>query len=234
MQLVVNQLSYSYRKNIVLDSVSFEVKRGEIVGLLGVNGAGKSTLFRLLTGILRLQSGEILFDGQPLDRWVRRKLGAVFQECSLDPKLTGRENLILAAALYGKTEVPNFLPGVDLLRPVKELSGGMKRKLELARVFLHEPSIALLDEPTSGLDLKAFEDFWENLRQSQVTALVNTHKVEEAERCDRLLILHHGKIIVSETPEELKRRVESEPEVIRRSTPGLREAFLKVTGVELS
>lgn len=234
MQVSVKGLSFAYRKKQVLNQVSFEIQSGEIVGVLGVNGAGKSTLFKLLCGLLPVQSGSILFDGEPLSRKVRSKLGVVFQESSLDPKLTGRENLILSGALYPRVQLLEPIDGVDLNQPVKNLSGGMKRKLELNRVFMHTPSLVLMDEPTTGLDLRAFEEFWAGLRAKRQTVMINTHKAEEAERCDRLLLLHEGQVVLSETPAEFKKRVEGDPVVIQRYVPGLAEAFLKVTGVNLA
>lgn len=234
MQVDVKNLTFSYRKKPVLNRVSFEVKPGEIVGVLGVNGAGKSTLFRLLCGLMPLQSGEILSNGQSLDRQTKTQMGVVFQESSLDPKLTCRENLLLFASLYPGVSIPKEIPGLDLNQQVKNLSGGMKRRLELIRVFLHQPRLVLMDEPTTGLDLRAFEEFWAGLRSRKQTVILTTHKAEEAERCDRLLLLHEGEIVLSETPAEFKNRVAGEPEIIHRHVPGLGEAFLKVTGVHLS
>ncbi|MBL4817897.1 MAG: ABC transporter ATP-binding protein, partial [Deltaproteobacteria bacterium] len=168
MQVSVSDLSFSYASKHVLDGVSFEVTPGEILGILGVNGAGKSTLLKLLCGLLPIQTGVI----SPISR---DKLGVVFQECSLDPKLTGRENLQLFAALYNGAQVPEKLDGVDLNQPVKNLSGGMKRKLELARVFVHKPKLVLMDEPTTGLDIRSCEVFWQKLRSHQATTIINTH-----------------------------------------------------------
>src|SRR3989338_9806864 len=163
MQVSVKDLSFAYRQKRVLDSLCFEVASGEVVGILGVNGAGKSTLFRLLCGLFAVQSGSVLYDGQKLSQTVKSQLGVVFQECSLDPKLTCRENLLLFAGLYANAPVPNQITGLDLNTQVKNLSGGMKRKLELRRVFLHQPKLVFMDEPTAGLDWRAFEEFWAGL-----------------------------------------------------------------------
>ncbi len=225
MQVHVKELAFSYARKPVLRSISFEVQSGEILGILGINGAGKSTLLKLLCGLLPMQSGQI--SHIPKD-----KLGVVFQEASLDPKLSGHENLALFAKLYAGAEVPKNVDGVDLNMPVGKLSGGQKRKLELARVFVHNPELVLMDEPTTGLDLGATELFWRGLRQRHVTAIINTHKAEEAERCDRLLLIHEGKILLSETPAEFKKRVPSEP-IVEVRQPSLADAFLKVTGVSL-
>ncbi|MES2503957.1 MAG: ABC transporter ATP-binding protein [Myxococcota bacterium] len=208
MQVHVKDLCHAYGKKAVLDAVSFNVNSGEVVGILGVNGAGKSTLQKLLCGLLPVQQGYI----SPI---AKEKLGVVFQDASLDPKLTGFENLRLFAGLYADAVVPDTVSGVDLNVPVKQLSGGMKRKLEIARVFVHNPSLVLMDEPTTGLDLRAFEEFWHNLRSRSATVLINTHKSEEAERCDRLLVIHEGRILLSETPAEFKKRVSGDRIILR-------------------
>lgn len=234
MQVSVKDLAFAYRKKPVLNQVSLNISPGEIVGILGVNGAGKSTLFKLLCGLMRLQGGSILYDGQVLNRQIKTQRGVVFQESSLDPKLTCRENLLLFAGLYAGVEIPTEISGLDLNQQVKNLSGGMKRKLELTRVFLHKPKLVLMDEPTTGLDLRAFEEFWAGLKQRKQTVILTTHKAEEAEKCDRLLLLHEGKIVLSETPAEFKKRVANDPVIMEPRVPGLAEAFLKVTGVHLT
>lgn len=234
MQVSVKDLAFAYRKKPVLNQVSLNIAPGEIVGILGINGAGKSTLFRLLCGLMPMQSGSILYDDQTLNRQIKTQIGVVFQESSLDPKLTCRENLLLFAGLYSGAEIPTEISGLDLNQQVKNLSGGMKRKLELTRVFLHKPKLVLMDEPTTGLDLRAFEEFWAGLKQRKQTAILTTHKAEEAEKCDRLLLLHEGKIILSETPAEFKKRVAGDPVIMEPRVPGLAEAFLKVTGVHLT
>lgn len=219
MQVSIKELSYAYRSKRVLEKLSCEIASGEIVGVLGVNGAGKSTLFKLLCGLLPLQSGVLKYNGQVLNRRVKTQMGVVFQDCSLDPKLTCRENLMLFSALYSKAAVPTEISGLDLKARVKDLSGGMKRKLELARVFLHQPQLVFMDEPTTGLDMRSFEEFWLSLRAKKQTVILTTHKAEEAEKCDRLLILHDGKIILSESPEDFKKRV-SEDQIILRMKDG--------------
>jgi ABC-2 type transport system ATP-binding protein len=234
MQVAVKDLAFAYRKKSVLNQVSFNITPGEVVGILGVNGAGKSTLFKLLCGLMPIQGGSILYDGQALNRQIKTRMGVVFQDSSLDPKLTCRENLLLFAGLYAGVEVPTEIAGLDLNQQVKNLSGGMKRKLELTRVFLHKPDLVLMDEPTTGLDLRAFEEFWSGLKQRKQTVILTTHKAEEAEKCDRLLLLHEGRIILSETPAEFKKRVANDPVIIEPRVPGLAEAFLKVTGVHLT
>lgn len=225
MEVHVKDLSFSYGKRPVLNSISFSIESGEVVGILGVNGAGKSTLLKLLCGLLPIQRGFI-------SSIPRENLGVVFQECSLDSTLTGHENLKLFSKLYAKSQVPSVLPGLDLNQQVKKMSGGTKRKLELARVFVHSPSLVLMDEPTTGLDLHAFEEFWADLRSKKATILINTHKADEAERCDRLLLIHEGRVLLSETPREFKRRVSDDP-IVEVRKPTLADAFLQVTGVSL-
>lgn len=219
MQISVKELSYAYRKKRVLEKLSCEIASGEVVGILGINGAGKSTLFRLLCGLMPRQLGLIRYDNQALNRKIKTQMGVVFQESSLDPKLTCRENLLLFSALYANVSVPTEVAGLDLNTQVKNLSGGMKRKLELTRVFLHQPKLVLMDEPTTGLDLRSFEEFWVGLRAKQQTVILTTHKAEEAEKCDRLLVLHEGQIILSESPAVFKKRV-SEDQIILRMQDG--------------
>ena len=230
-QLEVKDLSYAYKNLIVLNQISFAISPGEIVGLLGINGAGKSTLFKLISGLYFLQNGSIFFDknlvasaGFCVLQLMRSQMGVVFQECSIDAKLSAKANLRLSGLLYGltagqialKTESELLEFGLSTVadKPVKTFSGGMKRKLELLRAMLHDPSFLLMDEPSSGLDQESFYHFWEKIhtrrRAHGLTALIATHRVEEAEKCDRLLILHEGKLIASKSPAELKSCVQGD------------------------
>jgi ABC-2 type transport system ATP-binding protein len=208
----------------VLRGVSLEVHPGEILGLLGPNGAGKSTLFGILSGLLAPDAGEFFLEGRPVAagaRALRARAGIVFQEPGLDGKLGAEENLRLAAALH---LVPRRLAGERITRllseagladrarePVERLSGGMRRRLELARALVHAPPLLVMDEPTSGLDAAAFEAFWRRvaaLRDEAETAVVlTTHRPDEAERCDRLAVLAGGTIVACDTPDALRRRV---------------------------
>ncbi|MHB8416599.1 MAG: ABC transporter ATP-binding protein [Myxococcales bacterium] len=217
-------LRHAYGDRRVLDGLSFEVARGEIFGFLGPNGAGKTTTFHILTGLLTAQEGTFRLEGRPVvagDRRLRQKLGVVFQAHSLDLELTARENLALGAALYSvpraqaRERIEQLLALVDLSErageKVKRFSGGMRRRLELARALVHRPEILVLDEPTSGLDEASFQRAWaqlERLRRDEgLTVLVTTHRPEEAERCQRLLVLHHGRAVACDTVEALRRRV---------------------------
>jgi ABC-2 type transport system ATP-binding protein len=229
-------ISFSYGTRRVLDGVSFQVGAGEVFGVLGPNGAGKSTLFALLTGLLRPEAGELRLDGaaiRPGARALRARLGVVFQEPSLDLKLTARENLLLGAALFrvpaalARDRAAQLLAVAGLAdragEPVRKLSGGMRRRLELARALMHRPSILILDEPTTGLDAASFAQAWEALltlrREEGLTLLVTTHRPDEAERCDRLAVLSAGKVIACEPPETLRARVAGDVLVIEAPEP---------------
>ena len=236
LQLNVKNISYAYGKSNVLDDLSISIMPGEIVGLLGVNGAGKSTLFKLIAGLYFLQQGEIYFTdrlvakaNKSVSAFMRSNMGVVFQDCSLDDKLTAEANLLLSGRVYGvpkKVLVQRISSGIEefnlakvLHHKVKTFSGGMKRRLELLRALLHEPQFLLMDEPTSGLDPEGFERFWHhislNKKQKEVTTLIATHKIEEAERCDRLLILHNGKLVADKSPIELRNMVSGDRVCLR-------------------
>ncbi len=217
-------LVHAYGDRRVLDGLSFSIERGEIFGFLGPNGAGKTTPIGILTGLLTAQSGTFRLEGRPVvagDRRLRQKLGVVFQAHSLDAKLTARENLLLGAALYAVPRAEARARAAQLLalvelgdradEKVERYSGGMRRRLELARALVHRPEILVLDEPTSGLDEAAFRRAWAQLerlrREEGLTVLVTTHRPEEAERCQRLLVLHHGKAVACDTVDALRRQV---------------------------
>ncbi len=208
----------------VLDGLSFALRSGEIFGLLGPNGSGKSTALRVLTGLLVPDAGEVLLDGErvePGDRALRRCMGVVFQAPSLDPRLSARENLRLAAALYGlggaqaRERCESQLEFAGLRERgddvVSTFSGGMKRRLELARALVHEPSLLVMDEPTTGLDERFFREAWERIEhlraQRGLSVLLTTHRADEAERCDRVAIVDGGRVIAEGTPEALRAQV---------------------------
>ena len=223
-RLEVRGLRHSFGARKVLDGLSFAVRPGEIFGLLGPNGCGKSTTLRVLTGMLLPDAGELLLDGaavEPGGRALRQRMGVVFQAPSLDARLTARENLALGAALYGVTgavaraRVDALLAFTDLRERADEaviaFSGGMRRRLELARALLHEPGLLLMDEPTTGLDERFFRQTWERIEalraERGLTVLLTTHRAEEAERCDRVAVVDQGKVIAEGEPEALRRSV---------------------------
>lgn len=215
-------VAYAYGERQALAGVDFQVEEGEIFGLLGPNGSGKSTLFGLLATLRRPQEGRLEVLGFDLAREpaaVRRRIGVVFQSPSLDPQLTARENLRCQGRLYG-------LGGRDLAQSVaaslarlglaerggdrvKTLSGGLRRRVEIAKCLVSSPRLLLLDEPSTGLDPGARRSLWDLLAhlrdEDGVTILLTTHFIEEADRCDRLLLLDRGKVVATGTPEELKR-----------------------------
>lgn len=222
--LRVQGLEHRFGNRVVLEDFSVAVPRGSVFGLLGPNGSGKSTVLRILCGLLRADRGELELAGTRADwggRSLRACMGVVFQEESLDDRLSVRENLELMLGLYGVRGRParerthELLDLVGLrdreLDRAGTLSGGMRRSLEIARALAHRPQILLLDEPTSGLDERAYKRVWEHLdglrARDSLTVLMTTHRPDEAERCDRLAILHHGKIREEGTPAELKARL---------------------------
>ncbi len=219
--LSAHDLVRRYGERAAVDGLSFELAAGEIFGFLGPNGAGKTTTFEILSGLRRPDAGELRFRGAPItptDPRFRARLGVVFQKPSVDEKLTARENLALGAALYGiggKTAreriarvlaLAELAPRADEL--VKSFSGGMRRRLELSRVLLHDPELLVLDEPTQGLDPGFFQTFWREIRALRdgrgMSVLLTTHDPLEAEQCDRLAVLDAGKIIAKGTPDQLK------------------------------
>ncbi len=246
--LQLDGLRRRFGDRVALDGLTLSVERGEIFGVLGPNGAGKSTAFHVLTGMLAADGGRILLDGAPADpardARLRARLGVVFQHPSLDGKLTARENLELGAALYAvpsreaRRRVDETLRLFDLTEradePAEKLSGGMRRRLELGRVLLHQPELLIMDEPSAGLDQASLRRFWGELSQIRrargMTILVTTHQPEEAEQCDRLAVIDHGKVIAEGTPAELRAQVggdvvtveADEPEAIAAT---VREAF---------
>jgi ABC-2 type transport system ATP-binding protein len=220
----VEGISHSYGERRALNDVTFSVGKAEIFGLLGPNGSGKTSLFRILSTLMLPSSGDTLLAGDSVRRDaanVRRKIGVVFQAASSDIKLTAEENLIHQGHLYGlsggklRTRVAEMLERVGLADRAKELvetfSGGMQRRIELAKGLMHRPEVLLLDEPTTGLDPGARIDLWNYLkilRETEgVTVLVTTHLMEEAEKCDRLLILNEGRIVGVGTPAELRSQI---------------------------
>lgn len=227
-----DRVNHSFGTRKVLDELSLQVEHGECFGLLGPNGSGKSTALALIAGLLEPAGGTITFDGAALPaahRALYRQAGFVFQSPALDPKLSVRSNLMLAARLRGLTgaaaeqRIDEQLALVGLGDRARDsvavLSGGMRRRLDLARALLHRPRLLLLDEPTAGLDEVSFRQTWDRIerlrRQLGLTVVVATHRPDEAERCDRLAIMAGGRVALVDTPEALKRRTQRDAIVIQ-------------------
>ena len=214
-----------YAEVTAVDGVSLEIQEGEVFGLLGPNGAGKTTLISMLSTLVRPTSGTALVAGCDINKEplaVRRNIGIVFQEPSVDDLLTARENLYLHSMLYGMPrreigpKIDQMLALVKLSDRaeslVKTFSGGMRRRLEIARGLIHSPKILFLDEPTLGLDPASRKAVWTHIRELKeahnTTIILTTHYMEEADSlADRIAIINRGKIIELDTPEALKRKV---------------------------
>ncbi len=238
----VKDLVKKFDGSVAVNNISFDVKAGEIFAFLGPNGAGKSTTIRMLTTLLHPTSGSIVvngFDAVKDPNKVRRSFGIVFQDPSLDDQLTAYENLDFHGALYGlpskvrKERISELLKFVELEDRknslIKDFSGGMKRRLEIARGLMHHPEIFFLDEPTIGLDPQTRNHMWEYLielnKKEGITIFFTTHYMEEAEKvANRIAIIDHGSIIALDTAENLK---------IQTKTSSLEEAFLALTGKKI-
>lgn len=232
----IDHLTHDYGTRVALRDLSFTVGEGEIFGLLGPNGSGKTTLFRVLSTLMTPTGGaaRILgFDAGREPNSVRQQTGIVFQASSVDGKLTVAENLKHQGHLYGlrgavlRTRIAEVLARVGLLDRAKDLvetlSGGQKRRVELAKGLIHSPAVLLLDEPSTGLDPGARRDLWLYLKtlreQDGTTILVTTHLMEEAEHCDRLAILSEGRLVAMGSPAELKSQIGGEVVVFETAGP---------------
>ncbi|HEX9559776.1 MAG TPA: ABC transporter ATP-binding protein [Candidatus Dormibacteraeota bacterium] len=238
----VRDLVKRYRKGKVnaVDGISFEVEPGEFFALLGPNGAGKTTTISILTTTLAPTSGRVLIAGHDIVReasTVRRHVGIIFQNPSLDMNLTGEENVRFHAVLYGlypyrplyrlmpsayRQQVRELAEmvalGADVFKPVRRLSGGMQRKLEIIRGLMHHPRILFLDEPTRGLDVASRRTLWQYIeelrRQHELTICLTTHQLDEAEDADRVCILDHGHVVAIGSPRDVKAQLVHERLII--------------------
>jgi len=237
-----NGLTKKYKDFIAVDNITFSVKAGEIFAFLGPNGAGKTTTIKMLTTLASPTSGSIKINGfDPVrqQEQARASFGIVFQDPSLDDELTAYENLDFHGMLYGvaknqrKERIEQMLKFVELWDRrkdlVKHFSGGMKRRLEIARGFIHHPKILFLDEPTIGLDPQTRDHIWTYVKklnkEEGITVFLTTHYMEEAEKVSqKIAIIDHGKIVAQGTSQELKEKT---------GAGTLEEAFLSLTGKEL-
>jgi len=238
----VSRLTKKFGDFVAVDNISFSVGRGEIFAFLGPNGAGKTTTIRILTTLLKPTSGQILIDGSnPVTEQnkVRFSFGIVFQDQSLDDELTCQENMEFHGVLYGvpkdirKKRIEELLKFVELWDRkndlVKNFSGGMKRRLEVARGLIHHPKILFLDEPTLGLDPQTRSHIWNYIKnlnkEEKMTVFFTTHYMEEADKvAQKIAVIDHGKIIAQGTSAELKEKTK---------TSSLEEAFLALTGTTI-
>lgn len=238
----VENLVKTFGSFIAVNDVSFEVAAGEIFAFLGPNGAGKTTTIKMLTTLLHPTSGSIRLDGldpQTHQNEVRQSFGIVFQDPSLDGDLTAWENMEIHGVLYHVPHKIRRQRSEELLKlfelwerrndQVKKFSGGMKRRLEIARGFLHTPKILFLDEPTLGLDPQSRNQLWSHVKRvnesENVTVMLTTHYMDEADRvAHRIGIIDHGKLVTQGTPAEIKEQT---------GTASLEDAFLKLTGSDI-
>ena len=219
----LEKVSKRYGRTVALDQVNFEVKEQQMFALLGPNGAGKTTLMHILSTLLRPDAGRAFVAGvdvisKPLQ--ARQRLGIVFQEPSLDDRLSVHENLDLHGLIFGvprtlrRQRIEELLALVELTdwtdKIVRTLSSGMKRRLEIARSFIHDSEILLLDEPTVGLDAQTRDRIWHYIHRLQserkITVLVTTHYIEEVEQCDQVCIIDNGKVLADGAPKALKQQ----------------------------
>lgn len=223
MIIKIEGLKKTFKDVVAVDDISFNVRQGELFAFLGVNGAGKSTTINIISGILKKDAGTVTVCGHDLDREadkIKSEIGIVFQNSVLDKKMTGYDNLKSRANLYGiygkefkarLAEITELLDLKDILkRPIIKLSGGQKRRLDIARALFHNPKLLILDEPTTGLDPKTRITVWNVIdrlrKEGGLTVFLTTHYMEEAAGADYVVILDAGKKVAEGTPHDLKNK----------------------------
>lgn len=221
--IVIDNLSKSYKQLKAVDDLSFRIKRGELFAFLGINGAGKSTTINIICGQLKKDQGKVYIADMDIDKdlqLIKHKIGVVFQNSILDPQLSVKDNLQVKASLYSmkKDEIKKRVECLaELLdfksyinRPIGKLSGGQKRRIDIARALLHQPEILILDEPTTGLDPQTRKMMWNVInklrKEKDMTVLLTTHYMEEASEADYAVIIDSGKKVAEGTPLELKNK----------------------------
>jgi ABC-2 type transport system ATP-binding protein len=236
MTITIEKLSRSFGEIQAVKSIDLKIERGETFGFLGPNGAGKSTTIKMLCTLLRPTSGQAIINGYDIEReaqQVRRSIGIVFQDPTLDEYLTAEQNLYYHCMIYHMPRKIRSQRIQDVLQlvgledrrkdVVKTFSGGMKRRLEVARGLLHEPQTLFLDEPTVGLDPQTRRSVWEHVlrlrERTGLTIFMTTHYMEEAEYCDRIAIIDHGQIVALDTPAALKNMVGQDQVQLTTSDP---------------
>ena len=219
----IDNLTKTYGSLKAVDNLSFEIRKGELFAFLGVNGAGKSTTINIICGQLKKDEGTVIIDELNLDdnlAKIKEKIGVVFQASILDPQLTVKDNLEIKASLYGlsrkeiKSRVGELAEILDfksyLNRPLAKLSGGQKRRIDIARALLNKPDILILDEPTTGLDPQTRKMIWAVItklrKENNMTVLLTTHYMEEASEADYVVIIDQGKMVAHGTPLDLKNK----------------------------
>ena len=217
----IDNLTKTYGSLKAVDNLSFEIRKGELFAFLGVNGAGKSTTINIICGQLKKDEGTVIIDELNLDdnlAKIKKKIGVVFQASILDPQLTVKDNLEIKASLYGlsrkeiKSRVGELAEILDfksyLNRPLAKLSGGQKRRIDIARALLNKPDILILDEPTTGFDPQTRKMIWAVItklrKENNMTVLLTTHYMEEASEADYVVIIDQGKMVAHGTPLDLK------------------------------
>lgn len=223
----IRDLKKSYGQTKAVDGISFDVKEGSLFAFLGLNGAGKSTTINIICSILKKDSGSVLVDGMDLDKQsdeIKHLIGVVFQTSTLDWLLTVKENLLIRAGFYGlkgknaKQRIDELTELLDLKeilkRPIGRLSGGQKRRVDIARGLINLPKILILDEPTTGLDPQTRMKIWDLIDQlrkkRKMTVFLTTHYMEEANKADRVVMMDHGHIVANDTPHNLKNQFSSD------------------------
>lgn len=246
----VSELSKSFGEVNAVDDISFSVKEGQLFAFLGPNGAGKSTTINMLCTLLEPDSGRMIIDGHVLgedDAKVKESIGIVFQRGVLDPLLTVRENLLIRGALYGLDKKESARMADDAMaameiediadRRYKVLSGGQKRKADIARALVNKPKLIFLDEPTTGLDPSTRKHVWNlilDLKREGVTVFLTTHYMEEAEGADMVVVVNNGRIVAEGTPFQLMERYSSDVLTFVPKDPAVFDRVLKNDSVRFS